>query len=188
MSVRPVDLRGALVADLAKGSLRSRDERPLLAVPIEGLSLALSEGGPAATRALGGALGAALEGPAREVLGDAVESANPEDFVYAINAALARFGLGRVAFEQWGDALVALWSNAPANKGPLADLSAFALARCLKLLIGMDASAAVLTAEEPSPSALRVLIAHESVCAHARSKPNLSVAEIVADLRAESVS
>ena len=186
MPVRPVDLRGAIVADLAKGSLRTRDNHPLLALPVEGLSLALTEGGPAATRALGDALGAALEGPAREALGQAgLDGASPEDFAYAINAALARFGLGRVAFEQWGDALVARWSEAPAVKGPLADLCAFALARCLKAIAAMDVSAAVVHGDHGT---LRVLVAHESVCAHARSKPNASVAELVADLRAESAS
>jgi hypothetical protein len=185
MSVRPVDLRGAIVADLAKGNLRSRDDRPLLALPVDGLSIALAEGGPAATRALGAALGAALEAPAREALSDGLDAASPQDVAYAVNAALARFGLGRVSFEQWGDALVARWHDAPSNVGPLAELSAFALARCLSSLLGADVSAAVIGHDERS---LRVIVAHESVCAHVRSKPNASVAEIVADLRVESAS
>jgi hypothetical protein len=184
MSVRPVDLRGALVADAAKGSLRSRDDRPLLAVPLDGLSHALTEGGPSAVRALGVALGAALEGPAREALSD-IDRASPGDFAYAINAGLARFGLGRVAFEQWGDALVVRWSDAPATKGALAELSAHALVQCLKALFGLDASAAVLASKG---SALSLLVASEAVCAHVRSKPEASIADIVADLHAEGSS
>jgi hypothetical protein len=186
MAVRPVDLRGALVADSAKGSLRTRDATPLLALPLEGLSAALSHGGPAAIRALADALGSALVPSAREALGDALGEASPEDVAYGINAALARFGLGRIEFERWGDALVARWHDAPATHGPLAELCALALARCVHALAGLDVSAAALG----SDGALRVLLAHQTVCAHAieRAKDNASVAAILADLRSESVS
>jgi hypothetical protein len=127
------------------------------------------------------ALGAALEGPAREALSD-VEHASPSDLAYAINAGLARFGLGRVAFEQWGAALVVRWSDAPATKGVLAELSAHALVHCLKALFGLEASAAVLASKG---SVLSLLVSNEAVCAYARSKPEASIADIVADLHSE---
>jgi hypothetical protein len=186
MAVRSVDLRGALVADLSKGSLRSRDDRALLAIPVDALGAALGAGGPDAVRALGDALGAALEAPAREALAS-LDDASAADVAYAINAALARFGLGRVAFEQWGDALVARWDGAPANRGPLADLCALALARCLSALTASAATAVVVESEP----AFRVLIAAESVCEYVRTASSTgqsTMADVLGKLVAEASS
>lgn len=171
--------------DAAKGNLRSRDDRPLLAVPTEGLARALNQGGPMAIRLLGEALGESLVGPAREALPDGLDGASPGDFAYAINAGLARFGLGSIAFEQWGDALVARWSNAPETSGPLAELSAHALSHALKALFGLDVSSAIVAGAQGT---LTVLLASEAACAFARGKPGASVAEIVANLHAEAAS
>lgn len=186
MAVRSVDLRGALVADLSKGSLRSREDQALLAIPVDALGAVLGEGGPGAVRALATAIGAALEAPAREALGT-LDDASAADVAYAINAALARFGLGRVAFEQWGDALVARWDSAPASKGPLAEVCASALARCLSALTDTQTSAVVIE----SDAALRVLLAHESVCEHVRSKHasgGAKLTDVLAGLVAEASS
>ncbi|MBL8683302.1 MAG: hypothetical protein JNK05_29310 [Myxococcales bacterium] len=186
MAVRSVDLRGSLVADLSKGSLRSREDQALLAIPVDALGAALGEGGPAAVNALGNALGSALEAPARAAL-ETLDDASASDVAFAINAALARFGLGRVAFEQWGDALVARWESAPANTGPLAELCAAALARCLSALTETKAGAVVIE----SGSSLRVLVADESVCQHVRSqqaKGAVKLTDVLATLSSEASS
>jgi hypothetical protein len=185
MAVRSVDLRGVLIADLSKGRLRLRDERPVLALPLDALRGALDAGGTASVHALGASLGAVLASAALEALGDGPSEASPEDVAFAINTALARLGMGRLHFVRWGDALVACWSDAPASSGSLAALCAAALASCLRAMIGVDASACVLESEGAT---LEVLIADESVCAHARALETPTLASILPSLRPETVS
>lgn len=174
-----------MIADLSKGRLRLRDERPVLALPLDALRGALDAGGTASVHALGASLGAVLASAALETLGDGPGDASPEDVAFAINAALARLGMGRLRFVRWGDALVARWSDAPASSGSLAALCAAALASCLHTMIGVDASACVLDSES---DALDVLIADESVCAHARALGTPTLSSILHTLRAEGAS
>jgi hypothetical protein len=181
MPVRPVDLRGALIADCARGRLHDRDSTPLLAIPVAGLSSALAHGGGAVISALAGAVGESLVGPAREALGSSLEEHSPDDVAYGLNVALARAGLGRVDFERWGDALLARWHDAPAVTGPLAELCAGALAAFLTALTGLEIAAAALSEGD----ALRVLLSSPSACAHAiaLTREGLPLASVLADLQ-----
>jgi hypothetical protein len=185
MHLRPVDLRGALIADCARGRLHDRESTSILALPAAGIASALSQGGPAAVRALSIAIGRSLVGPAREALGgsdtEALDARTPEEVAYGINAALARCGLGRVDFERWGDALVARWHDAPETQGPLAELCAGALATCIGALAAVDLDAVPLSDD----GALRVLLSSPAACDHARSlsQRSPSLAAVLADLQ-----
>jgi hypothetical protein len=116
--------------------------------------------------ALGSALATQLEPDARAALAGE-QDPSPEDLAYALSAAFAARGLGLAAFEQWGDAVALVWRDPPVSSTVFGDIAASAAATLVSKLTGLNVSGAVIGSENGE---LRVLLASQAVCDHARSR------------------
>ncbi|MDP3275562.1 MAG: hypothetical protein Q8Q09_10235 [Deltaproteobacteria bacterium] len=178
MSVRPVDLRGALIADYPRGRLLSQHQQPLLALPASALEALLASSSETAHAALVHSLAPALEAAAREALDGPVRDCGPEDIAYAINAAFARYGLGHVLFERHGDLLAARLCDAPGAQpsSAVTTLVGKLVAALITALTATPVHAQVL-AGEPEPC---VVLADPTVCALARTPSAHTLATLAA--------
>ncbi|MEI8254909.1 MAG: hypothetical protein WCJ30_04475 [Deltaproteobacteria bacterium] len=179
MATRPVDLGGALVADLPRGRIENRDQQRLVAVPAEWLEQLVGHA-RAAADTVGAALGESLEAEARAVL-DPASDLSPEDVAYALSVALASRGLGTVEFEQWGEALTLVWRDPPGSGDALADMFAAMAARLVGGVSGVEVAGAAVGRDGTS---IRVLLAASEACdlARERMRHGDSFGEIVARL------
>lgn len=165
MAARPVDFRGAIVADLPRGRIETRDRRRLVALPADWLATLLQHAPATASDALGAALGDTLEPDARAALADS-EEPTPDEVAYALSAALALRGLGTLHIERWGDALALVWHDGPGADAAWDALAAATVATLVSRLTGLAVACAPVGREG---SALRLLLGSAAVCALARA-------------------
>jgi hypothetical protein len=170
VAVRAADLRGAIIADLPRGRIETRDQRRLVALPVEWLERLVDDraSDPTVASALGDALAGVLERDARAVLGDERDP-SPEDVGYALSIATAVHGLGVVDFERWGAALVVVWRDPPGRGAGWAAVIAAASAALVGKLSGLNVAGAAL-GDASRDGEVRVLLASEEVCVLARER------------------
>lgn len=166
VAVRSVDFRGAIVADLPRGRIETRDRRRLVALPADWFITLLERASGDAVTALGAQLGQILEPDVRAVL-DGETEPTPDDVAYALSAAMATRGLGTVSIERWGDALVLVWHDPP-GKGPnwnemAAEITASLVAR----ITGLEVACAPIW---DGTGDLRLLLSSRAVCEMARER------------------
>lgn len=180
VAARPLDLRGAIVANLPRGRIETRDQRRLVALSVQWLESLISSVSIETARSLGASLARELERDARSVLENEAE-ASPEDVGYALSVVLASRGLGLVHFERWGDALALVWREVPCRSEVWRELIASTAAALVSGLTGLDVAGAPIG---PSESEVCVLLASRETCEAARrmAREGHSLPQIVASL------
>jgi hypothetical protein len=150
--------------DLSKGSIRNVDaageagERVVL-VPVSALERAMKMGGEAVGAAIGSTLGTSCGRRVAARLGGVtqVNQASLETVVYELNGEMARSGLGSLALERWGRAMVLVVEGAAVASEPLVSA---ALEGALRAATGRDISCITLSHGVADPA--RVLVASRS--------------------------
>lgn len=165
MSLRQERLRTLLQVDLAHGTLKANDGAAMLALPPSALQALLAHCPESALVALGRALGEGLGNSARSTV-EHVDSTSPEDGLAALGAHLASHGLGSVALERWGDALVLLWRGFPLTGNGASTV----LTECASTMVTTFTGALTGAVElESSGAGHRLLLASEATCKAVRS-------------------
>jgi hypothetical protein len=120
MSLTTFDPTKAVTFDLARGLVRLDDDSARLLVPASALLTLLKAAGPQAAaafaRSLGEPLGARVA--ARLSGADAIRAASPETVVDQLGGELALVGLGALALERWGRALLLVVERSPLGEDP----------------------------------------------------------------------
>ncbi len=152
VTAKAPDWTSALVADLPRGrlTLTTSQEARVVALPGALLSALIVAGGPGAVAAAD-ALGDALGDDARAFLAGA-DDPTPEQTAHALSLALSLRGLGTACFERWGEALLLILRDPPAEG--MGAFVARAGARAVSAVTGIDAEGAVLGAEAEEVSVL----------------------------------
>lgn len=78
---------------------------------------------------------------------DDPSSCTPDEVAWALSLSLARRGLGLVAFERWGDALVFVWRSAPASGEAFRAFASRLASRLVGELFGLDVAGVTLAGE-----------------------------------------
>jgi hypothetical protein len=112
--------------DLPHGSVRAGEDEPVLLVPTSALEEIVLAAPPHAVEALGRALGGAIGRRAAARMSDPA-SASVEEFATQLSGEAAIAGVGVVAIERWGRALVVAVSESPLVGALLSPLVASAI-------------------------------------------------------------
>lgn len=130
-------------------------------VPADALAAIATAAGDAAASELGRAIGRTLGARVRARLGDAVRDGSVEAVLTELAAELALVGLGTLAIERWGRALVIRQSGAPfEGSGPCDALLVSAIEAMVCAASGREVRALRLASDgEGSGRVLRVLLA-----------------------------
>jgi uncharacterized membrane protein len=166
VAVRAEDFRGAIVADLPRGRIETRDHTRLVALPADWFATLVEHTPAGSAGALGATLGSALEADARAALASEQEP-SPDEVAYALSAALALRGLGTLRVECWGDALALVWRDMPGGGEAWEELGAAALGALVGRLTGLEVACAPVGREG---NELRVLLGSRAVCDMARER------------------
>ena len=108
----------AVVFDLTQGQLRDDEGTGRVNVPVEALLRLCAAAGPEAQKDFARGLGSDAGRRVARRLGDNAANLGSEAWVEHLGGELALLGLGNLAFERWGRALVVTVSAAPAALKP----------------------------------------------------------------------
>jgi hypothetical protein len=139
MADNPFNPAQALKFDFGRGLVTVQGQGPCLLVPQSALLELLSAAGEAATHNFGQQLGTDIGRRVAERLGPNVQNASIETFVDHLGGELALLGLGSLAVERWGMALVLVVHGAAAGRAGTALLSAV-VAGALQRALSRDAA------------------------------------------------
>lgn len=116
MSDAPFDPTGAVTFDLSTGRVTVKGSQPCVLVPSDQLAALCDAAGEDATRSLGRSMGEAIGKRARQAWGEP-GSVSIERWVEHLAGQLALAGLGTIAVERWGRAmLLMVASSVPQDK------------------------------------------------------------------------
>jgi hypothetical protein len=112
---------------------------------------------------------------------EGLDALPPEEVAWALSVSLGRRGLGTVAFETWGDAMVLVWHTPPSVSQHFQDFASRLASRVVGDLYGLPVHGVVLSAEV---AVLRVLLASKETAQalHARPAKQISVEATLAAL------
>jgi len=179
VTAKAPDWTSALVADLPRGrlTLTTSQEARVVALPGALLAALVAAGGTGADAAAD-ALGDALGGDVRAFL-EGADDPTPEAAAHALSLSLSLRGLGTALFERWGDALVLVLLDPPADA--MEGFVARAAARAVSSATGVPVEGAVLAA---AAGEVAVLLASAETAAAARTMvaAGLSRAAVLARL------
>lgn len=154
----------ALKLDFDQGQVTLRGQGPCLVVPKGALLDLLSNAGDEATANFGQQLGVEIGRRMVESFGKAIEATSVEDFVDHFGGELALLGLGTLAVERWGHALVLVIEGAPAGATGAALVSAVA-AGALQRALSRDSAVIELM---KSDNTLRLLVVSSRAAAEVK--------------------
>jgi len=149
----------ALKFDLGRGLVTLHGQGPCLVVPKEALLELLSAAGHEAARNFGHQLGVDVGQRTSERLGSGIHQATVETFVDHLGGELALLGLGSLAVERWGMALVIVIDGAASSQSGIALISS-AVSGALERTLSADATAIQLA---QSDHKLRLLVVSKVV-------------------------
>jgi hypothetical protein len=154
----------ALKLDFDQGQVTLRGQGPCLVVPKGALLDLLSNAGEEATSNFGQQLGVEVGRRMMEKLGSSIEAASIECFVEHLGGELALLGLGTLAIERWGKALVLVIEGAPAGTTGAALVSAV-IAGALQRSLSRDTAVIELMKGD---NTLRLLVVSSSAGAEVK--------------------
>src|SRR5512142_292650 len=137
MSEPRFDPAHALKLDFDQGQVTLRGQGPCLVVPKGALLDLLSNAGDEATLNFGQQLGTEVGRRMVENLGSGIDTASIETFVEHLGGELALLGLGALAVERWGEALVLVVEGGPAGETGVA-LASAVIAGALQRALSRD--------------------------------------------------
>jgi hypothetical protein len=144
----------ALKFDFGRGHVTLEGQEFCVIVPRQALIELLSAAGDEAARNFGQQLGADVGRRIAERLGSSIQQSSVEVFVDHLGGELALLGLGSLAVERWGMALVVVMQGAYGDKAGTALICAV-VAGALQRALSRDAAVLELTRNE---SELRLLV------------------------------
>jgi hypothetical protein len=144
----------ALKFDLGRGQVTLQGQGACLLVPKEALLELLSAAGEEATRNFGRQLGVEVGRRVAGRLGSDIHQASIETFVEHLGGELALLGLGSLAVERWGMALVIVIEGPTLNKSGVTLVSAV-VSGALQRALSRDATVLELAQSEGK---LRLLV------------------------------
>jgi hypothetical protein len=144
--------------DFGRGQVTLHGQGLCLVVPREALLELLEAAGDDASRNFGQQLGIEVGRRVAERLGSGVEQTSIDSFVDHLGGELALMGLGSLAVERWGQAMVILVEGAPGGKSGVA-LIAAVVCGALQRALSRDVVAVELA---QSDGRLRLLVVSKS--------------------------
>ena len=170
----------SLKFDFGRGQVTLQGQGSCLVVPKEALLELLAAAGDEATRNFGHQLGADVGRRIAERLGTGVQRVSIDVFVDQLGGELALLGLGSLAVERWGMALVVVMNGAPAGKAGTALLGAV-VSGALQRALSRDTAVIELARGDEG---LRLLVVSKSAAPKVQQWLNDNVAwgEVIARL------
>jgi hypothetical protein len=159
MSEPQFDPALALKLDFDQGHVTLRGQGQCLVVPKDALLDLLHASGDEAARNFGQQLGAEIGRRLVDRFGPGIETASVETFVNHLGGELALLGLGALAVERWGRAMVVVIQGAPAGTTGTSLVSAV-VTGALQRALSRDAMPIELMRSE---STLRLLLVSKTV-------------------------
>ncbi len=170
----------ALKFDLGRGQVTLHGQGLCMVVPKAALMELLSTAGDEATRNFGQQLGIDVGHRIAERLGSDIHQASIETFVEHLGGELALLGLGSLAVERWGMALVIVIEGAASGKSGVALVSAV-VSGALERALSRDATALELAHSEGK---LRLLVVSKLAAAQVQQwlTENVAWGEVITRL------
>jgi hypothetical protein len=149
----------ALKLDFGQGQVTLRGQGPCLVVPKGALLDLLSNAGDDATSNFGQQLGTEIGRRMVENLGSSIDTVSIESFVEHLGGEVALLGLGSLAVERWGHALVLVVDGAPAGETGVA-LASAVIAGALQRALSRDVAVVELM---KSDSTVRLVVVSRAI-------------------------
>jgi|GEM_PF-495735 len=167
----------AIVYDLARGQLKDEEGASRLNLPMHLVARLCEQAGEAAASDFAQGLGGEIGRRVADRLGEETGGASVEAWTEHLGGQLALVGLGDVAVERWGRALVLRVSAAPEGASALLDK---VLSAALQRALGRDVAAVLF----PTDGVASFLVLSPDAADKARSlaKSGSSLAQVVEEL------